>query len=121
MAPSDDRILWITRTVDPPGLRLAGELDATRHGDVTGVLSSLLEESAGPVPDGDGRAEIRLDLGELTFIDLGSLSLLTSFVERHGGGVRLVLDHLSPDVENLIGTVGWERLPGLVQGRKGTS
>lgn len=111
IAHSDDRMLRITRTVDPPGLRLEGELDATRHSDVNDALSSLSSLSS----------EVRLDLARLSFIDLGALSLLTSFVERRGSGIRLVLDNLSPDVENLIETVGWERLPGLVQGRKEAS
>ncbi|MET7933242.1 STAS domain-containing protein [Streptomyces sp. NPDC005322] len=108
---SDERIFRITRTISPPSLRIEGELDATRHSDVTEALSSLVAESS----------EVRLDLAGLSFIDLGTLSLLTGFVERRDSGVRLVLDNLSPDVANLIETVGWERLPGLVQGRKGMS
>ncbi|BCL25075.1 MULTISPECIES: STAS domain-containing protein [Streptomyces] len=111
IAPSEDRILRITPTDDPPGLRLAGELDATRHGELSEALSSHVAE------EGD----VRLDLAGLTFIDLGALSLLTSFVESRGGALRLVLDNLSPAVGNLIETVGWERLPGLVQGQRGTS
>ncbi|MET8957647.1 STAS domain-containing protein [Streptomyces sp. NPDC004129] len=111
IAQSDDRILRITRTVDPPGLRLDGELDATRHSDVSDALSSLVDEGS----------EVRLDLTRLSFIDLGALSLLTSFVERRGGRIRLIMDNLAPQLEKLIETVGWERLPGLVQGRKGVS
>lgn len=106
-----ERILRITRITDPPGLRLDGELDATRHEDVTEALSSLVAESG----------DIRLDLAGLRFIDLGALSLLTGFVGRRADGTRLVLDNLTPDVEKLIETVGWERLPGLDQGRKGVS
>ncbi|AVH60695.1 MULTISPECIES: STAS domain-containing protein [Streptomyces] len=111
IAPSEARILWITRTDDPPGLRLEGELDATRHADVSEALSSLVAEGS----------EVRLDLAGLSFIDLGALSMLTSFVESRGGGFRLILDNLSSEVGHLIETVGWERLPGLAQGRKGTS
>ena len=62
--------------------------------------------------------DVRLDLAGLHFIDLGALRLLTRLVEGRGNGVRLVLDNLSAPMENLIETVGWERLPGLVQGRK---
>ncbi|MGA5442846.1 ATP-binding protein [Streptomyces griseoincarnatus] len=72
IAPSDDRILRITPTDDPPGLRLAGELDATRHGELSEALSSHVAE------EGD----VRLDLAGLTFIDLGALSLLTSAMMR---------------------------------------
>ncbi|MET7900546.1 STAS domain-containing protein [Streptomyces sp. NPDC005355] len=108
---SDERTFRITRIVDPPSLRLEGELDATRHSDVTEALSPLVAQGS----------EVRLDLAQLRFIDLGALSLLTGFVERRDSGVRIVLDNLPPDVEHLIETVGWERLPGLVQGRKGMS
>ncbi|MGW1544257.1 STAS domain-containing protein [Streptomyces sp. NPDC002309] len=111
IAPSEERILRIARTDDPPGLRLEGELDVTRHGDVFEALSSLAADGG----------EVRLDLAGLTFIDLGALSMLTSFVESRGGGLRLILDDMSSEVGHLIETVGWERLPGLVQGRKGTT
>ncbi|MGW4563982.1 STAS domain-containing protein [Streptomyces sp. NPDC004561] len=111
IAHSDERMLRITPTVDPPGLRLEGELDATRHHEVLEALSPL---SA-------GGGEVRLDLAELRFIDLGALRLLASLVERRGNGVQFVLDNLSPQMENLIETVSWERLPGLVQGRKETA
>ncbi|MFS4093538.1 STAS domain-containing protein [Streptomyces sp. AF1A] len=111
IAQRDERMLRITTTVDPPGLRLEGELDATRHQAVMEALSPLTAEGG----------EVRLDLAELRFIDLGALRLLTSLVERSGNEVRFVLDNLSPQMENLIETVGWERLPGLVQGRKETS
>lgn len=106
MAHSDERMLRITPTVDPPGLRLEGELDATRHQDVIEALSPLTAEGG----------DVRLDLAGLNFIDLGALRQLTCLVERCGNGVRIVLDNLSPQMENLIATVSWERLPGLVQG-----
>lgn len=106
-----DNIFRITRLVDPPGLRLEGELDATRHGDLTEALSPLVAKGS----------EVRLDLEGLNFIDLGALSVLTSFVKRCDSSVLLVLDHIPPDVENVITTVGWERLPGLVQGRMGAA
>lgn len=105
---SDERILRIARITDPPGLRLEGEVDATVHHDVTEALSTVVT----------GSGEVRLDCAGLSFIDLGALRLLTGFVEGCDSGARLVLDHLSPDVESLIETVGWERLPGLVRGRK---
>lgn len=111
IAHSDERILRITQTVDPPGLRLEGELDATRHREVVERLSPLAAEGG----------EVRLDLAGLRFIDLGALRMLTCLVERCGNGVRLVLDDMPPQVENLIETMSWERLPGLVPGRKGMS
>lgn len=108
VARSDEHMLRITQTLDPPGLCLEGELDATRHRVVVEALSPLTA----------GGGDVRLDLAGLRFIDLGALRLLTGLVARCGNGVRLVLDNLSPQMENLLETVGWERLPGLVQGRK---
>ncbi|WP_052745895.1 STAS domain-containing protein [Allosalinactinospora lopnorensis] len=107
----DDGILRISRTVDPPGLCLEGELDATRHSVLTGALASVRDT-------GD---DVHLDLGRLDFIDLGTLNLLTSWATRSGNEARLVLDSLSSEVQNLIEMVGWERLPGLVDGQKGVS
>ncbi|GHD93233.1 STAS domain-containing protein [Streptomyces naganishii] len=111
IAHSEERMLRITPMADPPGLRLEGELDATRHQELVETLSPLAARGG----------EVRLDLAGLRFIDLGALRLLTCLVESCGNGVRLVLDNLSPQLENLVLTVSWERLPGLVQGRKGMS
>ena len=111
LSEPDERILTITRLSDPPGLRLEGELDATRHEDVTAALSSLVTEAS----------EVRLDLAGLRFIDLGALSMLAGFVERQEKDVRIVLDNMSPSVEQLIELLSWERLPGLVRGQKGDS
>ncbi|MFK4145250.1 STAS domain-containing protein [Streptomyces sp. NPDC004065] len=111
IAHSGERTLRIARTLDPPGIRLEGELDATWHREV--------EETLLPLAARGGR--VRLDLGGLSFIDLGALRLLTRLVERCANGVELVLDDLPPQVEHMIETVSWERLPGLVPGRKGMS
>ncbi|WP_052745985.1 STAS domain-containing protein [Allosalinactinospora lopnorensis] len=107
----DDGTLRISRTVDPPGLRLEGELDATRHSVLTDALSSVT----------DTNSEVHLDFSQLSFIDLGTLNLLTSWAARSGHEAQLVLDNPSPEVENLIETVSWDRLPGLVQGQKENS
>ncbi|MFE1441880.1 STAS domain-containing protein [Streptomyces sp. NPDC058739] len=106
----DGGTLIVTRTVDPPGLRLEGELDAARHGELSEALTALT------ALHGTG-GEVRLDLAGLYFIDLGSLSLLSGF----GNGRRVVLDGLSPTVARVIETLGWERLPGLVRGTEATS
>ncbi|MFF0203431.1 STAS domain-containing protein [Streptomyces sp. NPDC005017] len=103
----DGGTLIVTRTVDPPGLRLEGELDAARHAELSEALTAL---------DGTG-GDVRLDLAGLHFIDLGSLSLLSGF----GNGRRVVLDGLSPTVARVIETLGRERLPGLVRGTEATS
>lgn len=104
----DDGILKIVRTFEPNGLRIEGELDAARHAVFSEKLSKVSTD----------RRRVHLDFSRLGFIDLGGLNLLT----RHATGPAadtLVLDHLPPDVENIIEMVGWHRLPGLTRGREG--
>ncbi|RFS81869.1 STAS domain-containing protein [Actinomadura spongiicola] len=102
----DDGILKIVRTFEPDGLRVEGELDAARHAVFAEQLSQV----------NTGRGRVHLDFSRLAFIDLGGLHLLAKHATLRPGGEPLVLDHLSPHVENVIEMVGWHRLPGLVRG-----
>ncbi|MFC5748918.1 MEDS domain-containing protein [Actinomadura rugatobispora] len=105
----DDGILRIVRTFDPHGLRVEGELDPARHtafGDRLGRVAR-------------SRRPVHLDFSRLRFIDLGGLNLLVRQANVPGGERTLVLDELHPYVENVIETVGWHRLPGVVRGRDG--
>lgn len=102
----DDGILRITRTFEPHGLRLEGELDGARHAVFAETLSSVTAS---------GR-QIHLDLTKLRFIDLGALNLLAGHAMRMPAGSVLVLDNLPPDVANIIEMVGWDRFPGLSHG-----
>jgi anti-anti-sigma factor len=103
----DHEILRIARTDDPPTLHLEGELDPTRHKELADALSSMRTDSG----------EVHVDLAGLRFIDLGALNLLTTYAAR-GDESRFVLHNLSSDIQQLIEMIGWERLPGLIQGRK---
>ncbi|WP_157995714.1 STAS domain-containing protein [Thermomonospora amylolytica] len=100
----------ITRTTDPVGLRIEGDVDAGQHDLLAGELSEVLAAARA------GEGVVHLDLSGLSFIDLRALNLLAGQVRDEGNGVRVVLDNLSPDVGNLIDTLGWERLPGLERG-----
>ena len=55
---------------------------------------------------------------QLHFIDLGGLNLLAHHATGLPTNDGLVLDHLPPDVENVIDMVGWHRLPGLARGQE---
>ncbi|TDB89572.1 MEDS domain-containing protein [Actinomadura sp. 7K534] len=107
----DDGILKIVRTFEPDGLRLEGELDAARHSVFAEKLAQVSTD----------RRRVHLDLSRLGFIDLGGLHLLARHATGLPAGEPLVLDHLAPDVENVIEMVGWHRLPGLVRGGRRTS
>ncbi|MFA1550633.1 MEDS domain-containing protein [Actinomadura chokoriensis] len=102
----DDGILKIVRTFEPAGLRIEGELDAARHTVVAENLARLVAL----------RGSVHLDLSRLGFIDLGGLNLLARHAIRLPADGSLVLDHLRPNVQSVIETVGWDRLPGLTPG-----
>lgn len=102
----DDGILKIVRTFEPAGLRIEGELDAARHTVVAETLARV----------GAQRGSVHLDLSRLGFIDLGGLNLLARHATRLPAQGALVLDNLRPNVERVIETVGWHRLPGLARG-----
>ncbi|MEW2356750.1 MEDS domain-containing protein [Spirillospora sp. NPDC029432] len=100
----EDSVLRIVRTFRPPGLALAGELDASRH--------AVLLEALTTVAAGAGR-EVHLDLSRLRFIDLGALNILADTAAHASGRGALVLDRMSPQLRTVVETVGWHMLPGL--------
>jgi ABC-type transporter Mla MlaB component len=99
----DDSVLRITRTFQPYGLRVEGEIDAARHAALSAALRAL----------GDRAEEVHLDLAGLRFIDLGGLSLVADHAVRHGRHRTLVLDHVPGQLRMVMEIVGWQRLPGL--------
>jgi anti-anti-sigma factor len=106
----DDGVLRIVRTFRPHGLRLEGELDVARHT----VFAEKLSLAA------QGRRRVHLDCSRLRFLDLTGLNLLVLQASRLPRGGALVLDRLPESVVDVIETVGWHRLPGVVPGRGGT-
>jgi anti-anti-sigma factor len=95
------------RILAPVALRVEGELDAARHS----VFAEKLSQAS------TRRGSVHLDLSRLGFIDLGGLNLLAQHATGLPADESLVLDHLPPDVENVIEMVGWHRLPGLARGQ----
>ncbi|RFU36553.1 STAS domain-containing protein [Actinomadura logoneensis] len=108
-AEFDDGILTIRRIYGPFGLKLRGELDASRHSHVSEHLLRAMASR---------RGDIHLDVAELDFIDIGGLNLLAQHAAELPRGGALYLDHLRPDVENVITMVGWNRLPRLRPGAR---
>jgi anti-anti-sigma regulatory factor len=102
----DDGVLKITRTYEPHGLRLEGEIDSARHAAFTQTLTSV----------SDPRSQVHLELGRLKFIDLGALNLIGTHAMRLTRGNGLVLDNPSPDLETVIQMVGFHRFPGITRG-----
>ncbi|MFC5179804.1 MEDS domain-containing protein [Actinomadura harenae] len=106
-AEFDDGILTIRRIYGPFGLQLRGELDASRHSHLSEHLLRAMASREG---------DIHLNVAGLDFIDIGGLNLLAQHAAELPRGGSLILDHLRPDVENVITMVGWNRLPRLRPG-----
>jgi anti-anti-sigma factor len=106
-----DDLLRITRTFAPPGLALAGEIDDT---NVTAVARALHAETTRARTRTMNGVRIRLDLCELTFIDVGALRLLVfSALGLYAAGGTLVLSGVAPHVQRVMRVTGWDRIPGL--------
>lgn len=99
----EDQVLQITRTYQPYGLAIVGEIDAARHAVFLKALASL---------DGDA-SEVHLDLARLDFIDLGGLALIADHAMRNARRYTIVLDHVPAQLRMVMEIVGWPALPGL--------
>ncbi|WP_447035384.1 MEDS domain-containing protein [Streptomyces sp. DSM 118878] len=110
-----DELLRITRTFTPPGLALRGEVDDSNLIAVARALRAETERAA-------GRAEAphrtRVDLRELTFIDVCALRLFVfTGLSLHALGGGMVLDGVAPHVRRVLRVTGWDRVPGLFTGK----
>ncbi|MGW2565999.1 STAS domain-containing protein [Streptomyces sp. NPDC001537] len=94
-----------------PGLALAGEVDDT---NVTAVARALHSETARARTRAADGARIRLDLGELRFIDVGALRLLVfTALALYAAGGTLEPSGVAPHVQRVMRVTGWDRGPGL--------
>ncbi|MFI9228642.1 hypothetical protein [Streptomyces rimosus] len=80
-----DALLRIWHTADPPGLRVAGQVDLTNQ---VALMGHLLTLDAAP-------AVLTVDLREVTFLNFPSLHALVSFAHLLEPGRRLIL-HTGP-------------------------
>jgi anti-anti-sigma regulatory factor len=99
----DDGVLTITRTFDPRGLRLKGELDGARHTVFAEALQSVTAHGG----------DIHLDVRDLRFIDLGALSMMAGAAMRMAAYGNLILDDPSPDLTEVVRLVGGPMAPWL--------
>ncbi|MCX5555440.1 MEDS domain-containing protein [Streptomyces sp. NBC_00038] len=106
-----DDLLSITRTFAPPGLALAGEIDDT---NVTAVARALHDETVRARARTVNGIRARLDLRDLSFVDVSALRLLVfSALGLYAGGGTLVLYGVAPHVQRVMRVTGWDRVPGL--------
>ncbi|GAA3230067.1 STAS domain-containing protein [Nonomuraea helvata] len=95
----------VTPTSHPYGLRVTGEVDHGNHQRLAGALHGMIRE---------GDQDIRLDLGELAFIDVSGLRVIVAAAARLSPPRRLILDPASPAVRRLLAVTGWDSTPGLL-------
>lgn len=98
-----DRQLVVTRTVFPPGLIFAGEIDLTNSHAVSTALSR------GFPPLGDAH----LDLSRLMFADISGIRALVDAADALAAGRRLLLHGLPEQLEVVINVTGWADWPNL--------
>jgi anti-anti-sigma regulatory factor len=100
----DDRRLRIIPTYAPRGLRIAGTVDVVTVGALT---TTMQRATRWPEPD------LRIDLGELEFIDVAGVRAIVRTAAGLEPGRRLIIERLAPGLRKVFGIVGWDRTPGL--------
>ncbi|MFI9236855.1 MEDS domain-containing protein [Streptomyces sp. NPDC053079] len=96
--------LVVVRTYRPQGLRIEGVVDAGAHRRLRDALRSV----AGV------RGDVRLEMSQVEFLDLGGLRLLMTFARaRAARHATVELSALPPHLRQVITLVGWDRTPGL--------
>ena len=101
----DNGVLRITRTVNPPGLAIAGEIDESTYAALVGALDDATA----------GQPEVHIDLAEVVYCDLAGLRVLVGLTAGNGAGdVRRVrLRHVPPQLRAVLEIIGWDTIPGL--------
>jgi anti-anti-sigma regulatory factor len=98
-----DGLLRISRTRQPGGLCLTGDVDESNVDAVTVALS---------VAQRDG-GDLHVDLGGLQFCDVGGLRALVAAAGDLGPDRRLVLHGLTGRLQRVMRVIGWDRSAGL--------
>jgi anti-anti-sigma factor len=98
-----DSHLVVTRTHEPDGLRLAGEIDVSNSDDVTESMRLAMGDSAHP----------HLDLSGLSFSDISGIRALVQLAQSLGDGRRLLLHGLPRQLQTVMRVTGWSNLPTL--------
>lgn len=101
----DDGVLRISRTADPPGLAIAGEIDESTYPALLGALRELP----------DTPPEVHLDLADVSYCDLAGLRAIVRLAGPGGAGTgRPVVLHKVPEqLRAVLAIIGWDAIPGL--------
>ncbi len=101
----DDGVLRISRTADPPGLAIAGEIDESTYPALLGALRELP----------DTPPEVHLDLADVSYCDLAGLRAIVRLANPGGAGTgRPVVLHKVPEqLRAVLTIIGWDAISGL--------
>jgi ABC-type transporter Mla MlaB component len=107
----DDGVLRISRTVDPPGLAMAGEIDESTYLPLLAALRELP----------DSPPEVHLDLADVSYCDLAGLRAIVRLASPGGGNPgRPVMLHKVPEqLRAVLEIIGWAAIPGLTVAEPG--
>jgi anti-anti-sigma factor len=98
-----DNHLVVTRTDNPAGLRLAGEI-ATSNSEAVG--DAIRRALVGP-------GDPHLDVSRLAFRDVSGIRVLVDAATGLDGGRRMLLHGLPAQLEAVMRATGWTDLPAL--------
>jgi anti-anti-sigma regulatory factor len=98
-----DTVLQILPTMDPPGIALVGDVEASNIQAVERALAGLTTTAG----------DVHLDLSGLLFCDLGGLQAIVRAAQALEPGRRLVLSGIPRQLERALEIVNWAPLPNL--------
>ena len=102
---SGNGVLRITRTANPRGLAIAGEIDESTYPVLLAALRDLP----------DTPPEVHLDLADVSYCDLAGLRAIVRLASPGGASPgRPVVLHKVPDqLKAVLEIIGWDAIPGL--------
>ena len=98
-----DKHMIVTRTDNPSGLRLAGEIDITNSEAVMRSIRLAFADLGNP----------HLDLSNLSFCDISGIRGLVDASFDLGDGRRMLLHGLPEQLQTVLRATGWSELPTL--------
>jgi ABC-type transporter Mla MlaB component len=99
----DNGVLRISRTVRPPGLALAGEIDESTYAALVSVLNDVTRD----------QREVHIDLAGVVYCDLAGLRAIVRLTAGEDAGRLVQLHEVPPQLRAVLEIIGWDSIPGL--------
>jgi STAS domain len=97
--PAAEGALRVTRTADPPGLAVAGDIDESSYDELVAALATTADW-----PEG----EVHIDMAGVTYCDLAGLRAIIGVTAGSGGVATGPADSGGPPAAQGAGTPGQE-------------